>query len=571
MTFEQNSPAQTVHELIDYLRWEHREGDLYRGQVREYPALVPSMFRAGVVPDTAGEKIVAIDEARIYEALSGNENKMRKFLHSLLIAKCGVAVGNIIAQQYGVSSECVDLTEDLRVAAFFATRNWPTYAHHAKPGVGVLYRFRPGPNQLADDHKDHLTISGWFQMGEWDGKYFDVFIHRSDYETESLDRDKWLGLIPPQRAVVSTLPLRMKWAEVHEMIDSLKGRRLTGSWAEIPKYDHRLTRTFRQFGGFIRPRFYWEADVPSRYSLHEPSQQWWGPSLFAGMPEFDESAPRVMPSTAIKIKLIAIENLRLRPDCEAFYFRHSDKPLTGLYRRKLWPEPSEDPLYGLLWNQAILVMMSHSSGDLSDDIPPVDDIEKGVLDRGYRVAGERQTRDARELDDLMRGQLEDAREAVATSSATPHDWVCLCGGLLSAGKKHAAVSAAVEAVRLDPTDVKAGVTLAGSLWHAGKHAWARRVTTNVAAFAPDHPEVLYNLAMGDIEKEDYPSAFHRLKAALKSFDQSENDLPRYWILDRLLLVSEQLGEESVAAFARAGLEHYDRTGGMIVDESRLED
>lgn len=62
-------------------------------------------------------------------------------------------------------------------------------------------------------------------------------------------------------------------------------------------------------------------------------------------------------------------------------------------------------------------MMSQSwaagGADISEGIPPVDDIERGVLDRGYRVAGEKQTMDARELDDLKRGQLE---EGVASSA-----------------------------------------------------------------------------------------------------------------------------------------------------------
>jgi hypothetical protein len=566
-TFGQNCPAQTVHELVEYLQSEHKRGDLYRGQVREYPALIPSMFRAGIESGTADQEIVEVNVDRIHKALSSTANEMRRFLHRLLISELGIALGNIIAQQYGISSECVDLTEDLRVAAFFATRNWPAYEHHRDPGVGVVYRFRAGPKQLTDMHKDHLILSGWFQMGDWDGKYFDVFVHRPDYERESLDGDKWLGLIPPRRAVVSTLPLRMRWDEVHDLIRSLKNRNLKGLWGEIPKYDHRLTRTFRQSGGFIRPRFFWEADIPSQHHLLGPEEQWWGPSLFAGMPEFDESAPRVIPSTAIKVKLVRIENLRLRDDCEAFYFHHGDAPVTGLYRRKLWPEPSEDPLYGLLWNKVILIMMSRTD----DDLPGVDDINEGVLDRGYRVAGERQTKDARELDDLLRGQLEDAREAVAGPSPTTHDWVCMSGGLLSAGNKRAAVKAAINAVRCAPTDVSAGIALAGALWHAGRGARARRVLAKVEALEPNHPDVLYNLAMIEIEDGEYASALGRLNAALESLDPSRHDLPRHWILDRLLFVSEQLGEESTASFARAALDHYMRTGGIVADDDRLEE
>ena len=47
-----------------------------------------------------------------------------------------------------------------------------------------------------------------------------------------------------------------------------------------------------------------------------------------------------------------------------------------------------------------------------DEMPAVDDFEAGLLDRGYRVRGERKTRDARDFDDLNRGLWEDAREAI---------------------------------------------------------------------------------------------------------------------------------------------------------------
>ncbi|HKP39175.1 MAG TPA: hypothetical protein VJT71_20110 [Pyrinomonadaceae bacterium] len=409
---------------------------------------------------------------------------------------------------------------------------------------------------------DNMTVSLWFQMGNWNGKYFDSFIHRSDYDSESLDRDKWLGFMQPQRVVMSTLPLRMRWEEVNQLIRDLRGSNLEGFWAEIPKYDHRLTRTFGQQGGFIRPRFFWEADIPSRHeAVH------WGKSDFEGMPEFDKSAPRVVPSTAIKVKLRGVENLRLHKDCEAFYFQHSGLPVTGIYRRKLWPEPSEDPLYGLIWNQAILVMASQGI----DELTAADDIDGGLLDRGYRVAGEKQTMDARELDDLMRGQLEDAREAVNGPQPSPRDWVCLSGGLVSGGDKRAGVIAALNAVRLDPFDVAAGLALAGALWQVGRVAWARRVLTKVELFAPDHPDLLFNIAVVEIEEGKYASAFKRLKTAIRGFDRSKHDLPRDWILERLLFVAEKLGETTAVSYARAALEQYHWTGGTVVDETVLEE
>jgi hypothetical protein len=402
-------------------------------------------------------------------------------------------------------------------------------------------------------------------MGEWEGKYFDSLIPRSNYDGHSLDRDKWLGFIPPQRAIVSTMPLRMRWEDVHELISNLAPTELASLWHEMPKYNHRRTRTFRQSGGFMRPRFFWEADIPKRHNL-VPLKSMWAPTGFEGMPEFDESASRVTPSTAIKVKLIGIENARLRPDCEAFYFYHSDIPVSGLYRRKLWPEPSEDPVYGLIWNEAVLAIMTHT-----DEIVAVDDPDKGAPGSG--LPGRRREADdgcprVRRLDE---GQLEDAREAVASGAPTPYDWIFISGSLASVGDKRGGVRAAINAVRLNPFDVLAGTALAGALWQMGRDRWTRIVLTRVEGFAPNDTYLLYSLAVAEIEDGKYQSAFLRLKKALKSFDQTEGDLPRYLLLERLLFVAEQLGEPEVASWARAALETYMSSGGVVADDVVFEE
>lgn len=558
-----DSPAQTIHDLLDYLRSEHRPGDQYRGQVREYSALIPSMFRAGIVPETADRKMVSVDSALIDKAISAKKAYIiKQQLHSRLISIYGRALGNIISQQYGITSECVDVTEDIKVAGFFATRNWPTYSHHNEPGIGVIYRFRSGHTELLSAHRNDMFISRWFEMGEWDGKYFDVFVHRFEYESHSLDRDKWIGSITPQHAVVSTLPLRLRWAEIYDLIRDIRGKDFSGLWGQFPKYDHRLTRTFNQFGGFIRPRYYWKSEIPSQHKLIDRRLGMVRPYCI-GMPEFDESAPWISPSTAIKIRLTGVENLRLRDDCSGFYFKHSNKPVTGLYRRKLWPEPSEDPVYGLLWTNTSIMMLPRDDGTMV----PVDDLYDGILDRGYRVTGERQTFDAREISDLMRGQLEDAREAVDSPSPSASDWISLSGGAVFSGDVRNGVRAAINAIRCEPSNVSAGVALAAALWQSHKLTWCRKVLSNIEQFAPNHPELLFSLAETDIEDGNYLSASARLKKALSYHDRSQHDIPRYWILDRLLHTSERLGDNETATFARSALDRYALHGGIMIDDA----
>jgi len=53
----------------------------------------------------------------------------------------GYLLGQGLAQQYGFSSETLDVTSDPLIAAFFATHEAPTFAIPLQRGVGVIYRF----------------------------------------------------------------------------------------------------------------------------------------------------------------------------------------------------------------------------------------------------------------------------------------------------------------------------------------------------------------------------------------------------------------------------------------------
>lgn len=61
----------------------------------------------------------------------------------------GYLMGTILAQQYGLHSECLDATTDLDVAVFFATHNHvDDYAAPSRNGVGIIYRL-PYPDEAA--------------------------------------------------------------------------------------------------------------------------------------------------------------------------------------------------------------------------------------------------------------------------------------------------------------------------------------------------------------------------------------------------------------------------------------
>jgi hypothetical protein len=141
--FSLDHPAQDIHELLEFLRADEPEKYLFRGQTRHYPTLVPSMFRSLIVPGTENLPVLGVDGEEYAERLE-ERDKIRLRLLGGLIGRFGKSVGNIIAQQYGISSEAIDVTSDPDVAAFFATRRYPEYQHfngYGDGSVGVIYRF----------------------------------------------------------------------------------------------------------------------------------------------------------------------------------------------------------------------------------------------------------------------------------------------------------------------------------------------------------------------------------------------------------------------------------------------
>lgn len=67
----------------------------------------------------------------------------------------GYLLGQALSQQYGFSSEMLDITSDIAVAAFFASYESPTYLNKPKSGIGVIYRFLrtegyEGQNNITD-------------------------------------------------------------------------------------------------------------------------------------------------------------------------------------------------------------------------------------------------------------------------------------------------------------------------------------------------------------------------------------------------------------------------------------
>jgi hypothetical protein len=565
--FGSENPAPDVDVLLGHLAEDHRDGDLYRGQVKDYPALVTSVYRKAIVPGSAADRVVKIDPDLFYREIEANPVlAARHGYMAVLIREVGLALGNLLAQQYGLSSECLDVSENPRIAAFFATRKWPEYAHYPGPDLGVIYRFRRTDDGSHPPDTSLDTIANWLEMGQADGAYYDFFV-REDELDRVFDRDRWWGRIPPRRVTASTLPLTVRWSDVLRTQDAwaAASRRNPpreeyhrGWFGEmILAADWRRSRVAGQEGGLLRPAFYWEADVPEQSVLYQsdraPGTPAPGVQLRNMMVDDRMPWPRASPSAAIKRQLVGIENLRYRPGCQAFHFRHGATKVTGLYRRDLWPEPSEDPVYGAIWQRAITHQMS--TAGIPGLPPAIDDPDVGLLDRGYRVAGELRTRDARDLDDLMRGQLEDAREAVASARAVDKDYVRLAGGLARKGDVDGALKWSLDGAKTWPNSPRLQLSVAALLDAKGQKAEARRAALRAESLDPEDPDVQEALATMDMDAGDFAPAARRLDAALATFDPAIHQGPEYELVMKRGIVAGILGE---AAIYLQMLERYRR-------------
>lgn len=265
--------------------------------------------------------------------------------------------------------------------------------------------------------------------------------------------------------------------------------------------------------------------------------------------------PRIDPSLAIKQEFLGIENILHDPGCDAFFFCHTDARVTGLYRRELWPEPSEDPLYQILWHTSTNLLMAAYLDD--EDMPAIDDSHDGILDRGYRVAGERETRDARDLDDLARGQLEDASEAVAAMQH-PCEWdlLVLAGALRNLGRLDEALKVSEEALSAPDASYRSVLSMARLVWGTDPKRAAKMVAL-ASEMAPDDPMVLW--ARSDLYRDQgaYSDAAELLDRVLATFDRKLTF--EYELVMRRAELAKRLGQadrldEMLRRFEALGLD-----------------
>jgi hypothetical protein len=357
--------AENIHVLLDRLSAEDpgRDRYLYRGQTRHFPALLPSIYRRAMIAGTENDPIVAIDAARFHATLTERE-LIRIRLLAMLMKIHGPAIGNIIAQQYGLNSEALDVTSDLVVAAFFATRTYPRYEHFAPEdgaAEGVIYRF-----PIREQMPDLATLNFWHGMAAkhidpFGDVWFPVFRRRLDLTDEMIGglEQVFSGAGGKLQVEIRTRPLVVGNTFYRRQIREAWSKRYADDVGDLAD-----TRLMRQSAGSIRTISRWIATIAAGVG---------GVMLDNGPPVFD-------PPFAIGEELIAVENINRYPGLEIFPFRHRRDVEIDRTTDELWPDADTDWVYRHLMH---LFTTDHSEY-LDRHGIAVDDHHRGLIDPGYQ-------------------------------------------------------------------------------------------------------------------------------------------------------------------------------------------
>ena len=357
--FNKEAPAKNILELLDYLCKNSPEKYIFRGQTKHYGTLIPSGYRKAIVENYSGQPTKLVDKN--YNKKISNEGHIKLKELSRLIGEFGRGLGNIIAQQYGITSECLDITQNPEIAAYFATRKYPTYHHYYGTSdnlYGVIYRF-PILNFASTSNLAELNVLLEMVGKEVRGKpvWFGKYSKRVDLEGSTV------------RSILSQYPHVKDYLFTHPAVVVLEFlNKSIEEFAQENNYrffkSFENTRISRQEGGFLKPSVIWECTVPKNLSvLYEPTAK----------------AYFFKPGYAIAERVIAIEDLMQYHGLELFFFKHSDKQITSYDSAYLWPSKREDPLFDLI--STTVYVNNHKYFEFKRI--EVDDAEGGILDRGY--------------------------------------------------------------------------------------------------------------------------------------------------------------------------------------------
>ena len=366
-----DQPAENIEVLLEYLTDEQNEFHYFRGQNSFYEISVPSALRPAVTGPSADDPAwLELNQDPGFGKPARDRAKF-SFRQSLLMV-FGRVVGNLLTQQYGISSDAYDITGEPTMAAFFATRAYPSYEPFVPKDPkqpGVIYRFTiktktPPPLPLME-----RTLGSLYMVHEEAGKiWFDdvrsirVRALKGEFRSQA-DVERHLNEVFP-RGCSSGEFLKSAAYVPYEFIEAA----FLAKAAEMKLVDAEAmiqsSRTFRQRGGLYFPPTMHVGFVSKHITVNMDGD------LYVADPGRIETqgAQRVY-------------NLNANPYVERFFFRHTPEKQIGVERLSLiWPGEGED----YLLQHLRLVCQEVSKQYLADFQTTPLDFDKGLIDPGYR-------------------------------------------------------------------------------------------------------------------------------------------------------------------------------------------
>ncbi|MEW6580943.1 MAG: hypothetical protein AB1435_17355 [Chloroflexota bacterium] len=247
----------------------------------------------------------------------------------------GYMLGMTLAQQYGFASELLDLTADLRVAAFFATHDHPTYLFEGPDairqkhgtGTGVIYRLPSAEGNVRYERIDsynYYTTPDQLHLK-------DLCMRFEDKSSPEMRESLWEGLDDNGRMAMANATIVLPhFFSYHEFMEQNASRDLS----TVEKIDQFLHLYY--FGGNVR--YFRLLDMP--------------PGSFAASRLGRQSAVMIVPDelrieqrdeSDTYAQFQALEDVKTRDGFQRFYFRHTAQPpdVSPIDREYLWPREGD--------------------------------------------------------------------------------------------------------------------------------------------------------------------------------------------------------------------------------------
>lgn len=364
--FDINHPAKNINLLVEYLKSIESDDAVYRGQIADYNSLLPSFYRKKISPirfnEATNEILSQYDKNNYflnYDATKDSiQNKAKRITMNNLMKNMGKSLGNILSQQYGISSECLDVTSDIDVAAFFATHTWPYYDKvHSANNLGVIYKIPSSPYSPVQHAGIELNLSSVYLSN--DNDKIPLLFSSFKYQHTEKEFQEFCDTYKFTLRTTLSKPLICNSEHTKNIFKSYFSEKYPDIDIES-KYS--TTRINRQKAGFVIPSFVFNSYVPSKLEVDET-----------------HNIKVYSPSFVIHKEKLVIEDILAFPHIEKYYFYHDSNIKSSLSREYLWPSKKEDYFYRLLYNWC----SDGCKNYLKELKIEIDDMENGIIDKGY--------------------------------------------------------------------------------------------------------------------------------------------------------------------------------------------